>query len=276
MNTVIYSENLATRADTTTSQPIVHANSMETGTEEVIRYINEHNTSPSMTGYSPLRVDLEESFENISDVSGRHSLRGGQVTHDILGPQFNGTWIRQTEMNRNFTDVNFARSWTLVTGANGVRGLRINVNSASVTSGSSAFKIEAQGSSGTWRMHVGSDKINGTDSKGNDFACPTNSIAFPYWINVSKGNVAGTNCTNLHYGEKLDPIDNISYTNSGNVTGSYRMIVNTSSIKTSYGSSPSEPYLEKGIYGTWIEIDFERDDLVFRTDRRVVPGEDDD
>jgi hypothetical protein len=275
MNTVIYSENLATRADSTTSQPILHANSMETGTEEVIRYINTHNTSQS-TGYTALNTSLRRAFENISAVSGRHSLSGGQVTHDKLGPMYNGTWIRQTETSRNFTDVNFGRSWTLVTGANGARSLRYNVHSASGTSGSSAFTIEAQGSSGTWTMHIGNDKVNGTDSQGTDFACSTSSITLPYWINVTEGNVDGTNCPNLHFAEELDSIDEIYYSNSGNITGSYRMIVNTSSVGTSYGSPPSEPYLEKGIYGATIRIDFERENLAFRTDRRVITGADDD
>ena len=141
MNSVIYSENLATRADTTTSQPILHANSMETGTEDVIRYINEHNTSPSLTDYSPLRTDLEEAFENISDISSRHSLRDGQVTNDSLGRQFNGTWIRQTDATRNFTDKNHAETWTAVSGAAGARSLRIFVHNSSELNGSSAFRM---------------------------------------------------------------------------------------------------------------------------------------
>jgi hypothetical protein len=279
MNTVIYSENLATRADSTTSQPILHANSMETGTEDVIRYINEHDTSPSMTDYSPLRADLEDAFENISAVSGRHSLRDGQVTDDSLGTEFHGTWIRQTNSTRNFTRLDTASSWTPVPDANGARSLRIHVNDAIEPNGPSAFMVEATDTSGdSWRLHVGDDEVSVEDSGGNIYDCPHSDPASGFWVNVSSGAVEGTDCAGLTFAADLGTIEKVDYENAENITGTYRLIANDteSDVDTGQYGATTGPFVEKGIYGAWIEIDSERESLVFRTDRRVIPGDEDD
>jgi hypothetical protein len=189
MNTVIYSENLATRADSTTSQPVLHANTMETGTEGVIRFINDHNTSTT-TGYGELRQEISTAFDSATDVSGRHSLRDGQVTDATLGTSFNATWIEQTDRSRNFTDQNLNTDWTLVNGANGTRTMRFFVDTASVTNGPAAFGVVADDSAGsTWRLDIGNDEVSMTDSGGTTVTC---SLAPPGWVNVSEGTVGGS------------------------------------------------------------------------------------
>lgn len=280
MNTVIYSENLATRADSTTSQPILHANSMETGTEAVIRYVNEHNTSQSAT-YSELRTALADGFDNVSRVTGRHSLRDGQVTNDRLGTDVDGTWIRQTDESRAFTDAGNAKTWTAVSGASGARTLQIFVNTPTEPNGSSAFRMEAEDSSPeTWVLQIGDDEVWMRDSTGTTETCtpPGAPSANGFWVNVSAGTVGGSACDGLHFGDHLDPIQRVEIADGGNITGSYRWIANAteSTVDTGQYDDTTGPFLEKGIYGTWIEIDFERESLVFRADRRVVPGEDRD
>lgn len=277
MNTVIYSENLATRADSTTSQPVLHANSMETGTADVISYINEHNTSES-TGHSALKMEFKTAFGNLTDVAGRHALRDGQVTNDSTVSQFEGTWIKQTDHGRNFTsNDNFNSIWQLFSGANGARNFEIDVNSSSIANGPNAFKVTAQGSGvgGSWVMYVSTDEVNGTDSQGNDFSCTpgggTNTV------NVSNGSVNGNACPRLNFAADLDTIDQIDFENADNITGTYQLIANKSGISGSrFGTSPSDPFVEDALYGARIRIDFQRDSLTFTAERRVVPGESDD
>ncbi len=276
MNTVIYSENLATRADSTTSQPILHANSMETGTEEVIRYINRHNTSQT-TDYVELQDDLDEAYATFVDVSGRHSLRDGQVTNGGPITQFRGTWIRQSNSTRNFTDTNANSSWTTITGANGARGLRIFVTNVYVPNGTNAFKIEAQSAS-TWTLRIGDDILSVDDAQGQIHECTVPTTNF--WINVSKGTVDGNDCPGLNFADGLGTIDSIQYDNADQITGTYRVIANDTEGNINdtppFGTDTSGPFTERGIYGAKVEIDFERESLVFRTDRKAIPGVNDD
>lgn len=278
MNTVIYSENLATRADSTTSQPVLHANSMETGTEALIEYINEHNTS-SGTTFADLEGELADGLGNVSEVSGRHSLRDGQVTDATLGSAFEGAVIEQTDVSRNFTNVSTATSWTPVDGANGATDLEIFVTNAGVSSGSSAFTFQAQDTAGaTWTMHVGDSNVSGTDSQGTSFGCSP-STTTDFWVNVSDGTVDGADCDGLHFADHLDTVDRIDFDDTQRINGTYSFVVNKTagSIDGSdYSSSGSNPVKLAGIYGTWVDIDFERQTLVFETERRAVPGRDDD
>jgi hypothetical protein len=153
------------------------------------------------------------------------------------------------------------------------------VNSATEPSGSSAFRIDATGASGgSWTLRVGNDKVSAEDSDGNTHDCPHSDPASGFWVNVSKGTVEGSDCPGLDFAAGLGTIDQIDYANAENITGTYRLLANDTRADIANGQygDTSGPFLERAIYGTWIEIDFECESLVFRTERQVIPGEDDD
>jgi hypothetical protein len=214
------------------------------------------------------------------DVSGRHSLRDGQIADDTLGSEIQGTWIRQTDESRNFTDTGLATSWTLFSSANGARNFRIFANQPTETNGTSAFTVTATESpSSTWTLWVGNDKVSMKNSKGTIRECSVSGTPpTTFWVNVSAGTVEGTDCDGLGFGPHLDRIETVTFDNAENITGSYQLIANDTEgdVHTGQYDDASGPFVEKGVYGTRIEIDFQRDSLTYRADRRVVPGETDD
>jgi len=287
-NSVIYTENLATRSEsTTTSDPISHARTMETGTERIVEYVNEYNASGADT-YDPLRENLTRAFENVSTLSMRQQLNDGQVVNDSLSRVGKGTWIGQTNGSRNFTNVDGDVEWTLVDDTSedvrGVRSVRFNVTDGSDIADydDDPFNVTVEGSSGTWEMNVSedSDYVVGINTSTDDEVRCDAGGSVPFRINVTAGTVAGNACPELRFDEQLSSVESIEFDNTESVQGRYRFVVNKSYGNVdgaNYGDDESKyPFYRPAVYGVNVTVDYQSRVLTYRTDRRVVPGERDD
>lgn len=276
LNSVIYTENLATRAEITTEDPIQHTTTMNAGTEEILEYINEYNTSQT-TDYPALEDNLSVAFGNLTAGITQHQLSNGQVTNDTLTTIHNGTWIKQDDETRAFRNETGAGNWELVADASGARSLRIFVNNPSILG---SFKVEAIGSAGDrWTLTIGST-VDVDNANGNTFSCGSslNSLS-GFWVNVSEGTVDGDDCGGLNFGGGLEHIESITFSDGGQIEGTYRLMVNKSEgdilPSTDYGTPPNDPFTEPALYGTNVNIEFARKNLFYRTEITVIPGEKD-
>jgi hypothetical protein len=281
-NSVIYTENLATRSEsTTTSDPVIHKQSLEAGTERIIEYVNEYNAT-NASGYDPVAKNVTWAFENMTAVMIDQQLEDGQVVDDSIRDFENGTLVQQTNASRNFTSATNATNWTPINGsANGVRGMEFNVTE--IHSGT-AFNVTAEDGDGDeWEMKVRSgDAIQVETPSGTTTECGPPSGATPFRINVSAGTVAdgsgGTeSCSELSF-EGLGTVEAVEFNHSDNANGSYSFIVNKtrSNVDTSgvdYGPNSRFPRIDPAIWGVTVEVDYESDVLEYVTDFRVVPGE---
>lgn len=281
LNSVIYTENLATRSESTTSDPVSHARTLERGTADVLEYVNEHNTSLAAT-YAGLGANLSRGIANITDIATRHQLAEGQVTADSLLRDFDGTWLRQTNASRNFTNRNLATEWSPVNAsAGGARSLRIFVADTGVlTTGSSRFEVSASDGTDNWRLQIGSTSVTVTDAAGTTTSTATPALG-SFWVNVSAGTLAGSEFAALDFGDDLGTIQSIEFENARNIEGTYRLMVNRSrsNVDTAgvdYAPDTTGPFTERALYGAVVGVDYERRNLVYKTDLRVIPGERDD
>ncbi|MEF8776003.1 MAG: hypothetical protein V5A43_05820 [Haloarculaceae archaeon] len=277
LNAVIYTENLATRADSRTSDAVAHSKSVERGTVDLLEYVNEYNT----TNYSHLRNELGTGFVNFTEALSRFRLTSGVVIGGTVRTEFEGTWLTQTNASRNFTNRNnTAVSWSPVNGsANGARAFRMNVTAVSASLGPNNFSVRASNGTHNWSLAVGTNDINVTDATGNTSQCSIG--AAPVWINVSEGRVGGADCAPLDFGADLDTISSIEFHNADQIKGSYRLLVNNSlsdiddpeQVDFALNSTNDGPFKEPALYGAVVGIEYQTTSLLYRSDRRVVPGE---
>lgn len=284
LNSVIYTENLATRSESTTSQAISHARDVEAGTEAVIEYVNEFNTSEP-TDYVDLIDDFDDGFATVTGVSRRHQLSDGQVIDDERATLYRGSWITQTNASRDFTNVSGTSDWSPVNNnSDGARNLRIFVNdSSTLVDAPNAFTIDVNDTAGnTWELSIGPGNVTVDDGgptlKCNDDGSDLSTLS-SFWVNVSQGTVAGHECPGLDFAADLGPIQAVNFSNPGNIEGTYRFLVNKSEGEVGttgdYGDT-SGPFTKVAIFGAVVEVDFERAELVYRTDVRAIPEENDD
>jgi len=278
LNSVIFTENLATRSESgASSEAITYRADAAAGTERLIAYANEHNTS----SYTELEDNLETDVGNLSALLLRHRVAEGQVADSELDATFRGTWIKQTNSTRNFTNVGRDAEWTLVNGADGARAFRIQVTDGSELNllTGSPFNVTATDGTETWRLNVtentaGDATVHVRRADGSEISCDA-SVLSDFWINVSEGTVAGSECEGLDFGGKLDGITSVEFGNADNVEGTYRLIANKSKSSVSssdYNTTGGSPFTERAIYGVGLHVTYESDRLEYGTDVRVVPG----
>lgn len=280
LNSVIYTENIATRAETTTSEPVSLTQSVERGTEDLVDYINDHNTSEE-GDYSAVKENLTRAFENLSAITARHHLNSGQVSALKLDGQMEATWVTQTNRERNFTNNDGDATWSPVsTNADGARQFRLFVNDTTTLDGltGNPFTVTLNDSANDrWTLQVGSTEVEMTDANGNNVTCGGIDTLAEFWVNVSAGTVAGTECSGLALAPELGPVQGVKFENGANIEGSYRLLVNKSEGDVGsvgdYGTDTSGPYTQAALWGTVIDLDFERKNLVYRTRIRIIPGD---
>lgn len=274
LNVVIYTENLATRADSRTSDVVAHSQSVERATVDLLQYVNENSTSDST--YSDLKDEFGVGFSNFTTGTARFQLTSGVVTTGTNRTEFEGTWLTQTNENRNFTN----RSgdpvdWKPVDDGSGtgVRSFRIQVQDLS-----GSFEVEASDGTDSWELDIGpsiSSNVTVTDADGSH-ECPSPST-LPFWINLSEGTVEGTSCDLPAFAEDLGPIQTIEFEHPEQINGTYQLMVNETetSFTSNFGSNEDGPFTKPALYGAVVGIEYETTKLSYRTDRRVVPGETD-
>jgi hypothetical protein len=296
LNSVIYTENLATRGEgSRATHAIAVTNDAATGTEAVIGYANEHNTSD----YGELDTELRAGIEDVERLIGVQQLSDGGVLSVSYVSHRRGTWINQSYKSRNFTDRNFDEDWMLFTDADGARAFRINVTNPddlqdidTVTTPIENFTVTATDGTDVWRMEIYHD--NGgvlglptgdsyvaevTDANGNTGYCSVHDDdADSFWINVSAGTFAGEECNALRFGEGVSTVERVDFDHGGNMNGTYRLMAakDRSSITVPYNSTGSPPLKTPAIYNATVRVSYDTESLHYETERKADPEERDE
>lgn len=295
LNSVIYTENLATRGEgSRATHAIAVTNDAATGTEAVIGYANEHNT----TDYGSLDTELRAGIGNLERLIRAQQLADGGVVSVSHVSHRRGTWINQSYQSRNFTDRNFDEDWMLFTDADGARAFRIHVTNPDdlqdIDTADTTLNFTVTATDGTevWEMEVYHDNggILGlpvgdsyvaevTDGDGNTGYCSVDDSVDTFWINVSAGTFAGEECNALQFGAGVPTVEQVDFDNGGNMNGTYRLMAArdeglvVSSPYNATGSPP--PITTPAIYNATIRVSYDTGTLTYETERKAEPGEDD-
>lgn len=283
VNTVIYTENLATRSSNIGggSEAIRHIDAVREGIGGAIAYANTHNDSSKQTVYSNLTVAVSDW----SDLTARVQAVNGVGTNLTLVAAVNGTRIVQEDASRNFTNRTFgSANWTVVEEVNGTRKFRINVTDETVLESAGSgdvFAVNVTDGSGYWRLNVtrdGSTEVHIRNASGISVTCAA-STAQP-WINVTDGTVAGEECDGLQFAEGVSTPYTVSFENGGSIVGTYTLIVDNETLADSplphlNSKGSGSPYATYAVYSADINVYFQTPRLFLNTTIRVAPGETD-
>jgi hypothetical protein len=296
LNTVIYTENLATRG-------------VDAGGAEAIEFRDgavddlaaimdrEHRTESSGAGVT---ADFEASAATYANATTGLRARDGIVADVTVVDTEPGHFIAQDEVDsgyRTLTAEDGTADWTVAGNATRTRNYRLTVapDSLSASSGD-AFTIVAEeapgGSDATWSVSLwsasGSDALSVTVT--NETGTVTETFAQPasgnHTVDVTRGTVNGETFDTLVWAESVQGESgtadyDIRYENGDEATGTYHLVVQSDDLDSGdddqYGIDPSarssQPYVVDAVYSADVEISHRTPELEYGDTIRVAPGE---
>jgi hypothetical protein len=301
LNTVIYTENLATRSSDVAGgdDSVRFLDASEDGIAGILDRANrDHNES-----HAAVRDNVTADVDAWRNTTGRSFAINGIVTNVSNRNLTNGTRMLQTDGSRNFTAADGSSTWTLASGASGVRQFRLNVTNTSLTEADQAT-IEAEpvfhvdiddGSTSRWKVFVyknltGTNTVNVTvknqtgPTSWNKLG-PCSATGEQVFVNVTAGTVGGEPCSALSFVSDLQAPYAISYneTTTAGVdaaNGTYHLIVDDGNVARSPGpqfnDGPGDsPWADAAVYAIEYDAVYQTSRLRYIADVRVAPGEPD-
>lgn len=299
INSAIFTENLATRADVA-------------GSEEALEYraevidgvgtvITDANEDPDIETSPELRDYVQDETEQVSSLAGlEQALRGG-VTDFGVQDETVGDRIAQDNGTRNLTANDSSPDWTPADNVNRTRNLAFEFTRVETTLSlpdTDSFQVTLDDGSGEWTVSfrdevdpdVSSDETaivverpDGTEAK-----CVRNgpNATRNLTVDVMAGTANGEPChalrrlsdgTQMRFGTNIGTPYDISFENGDNADGRYSMVIEggapASSGELAPDQNPDYPYATPGIYDVTLSYTYQTHAVTYETDVRVAPGE---
>lgn len=296
LNSVIYTENLATRSEGIGQQ---EAASYEARTAasfgDLVSYVNYNRNDTEST----LEAGLAAGQDNISNLSRRYAVDTGHVTNVSLSDHREATRIAQYA-DDGFNDTNGNWNWVVADDVPELRRFRLNVsrgtlNDVSVTSLTGSAYVNLTDDDGeTWRVWIYRDTGLSPTATLVQVEDPSGSLSTPCsdgtgdrtHISISNASVAGEPCQSLEIFGDADfdrPFSvGFNQTNAGSprpfdelINGSYELVIRKSVL-----SPPNDPYsgpnafpeTYPAIWDVTTRITFQSENLYVQRDVTAEPG----
>lgn len=293
LNTVIYTQNLATRgAGVEDGEAIGFQQEVLHGVGDVIDAENreeyetrtkvEDNVTAGVTRFDALLSKYYAEGVTVADVEEESlSLTDGY----LLG---------QNNSSRDFSSAGNDESvdWTLAEDAGagntaGVRNFTMTVSRENLTDANSppaGFSVLLDDSDNVWRMYVYDDGgITVAVKNGSEgSATAVCSVSGPEaTIDLTAGTINGSACPELVWAKGVSAPYDVAFRSGDEATGTYNLTVatpdgTTADVKTSNFAGPGDedsPRAVPAVYAAEFEIHFETPNVAFHTTLRVAPGE---
>jgi hypothetical protein len=289
LNTVIYTQNLATRgAEVEDSEAIAFQQEAIEGVGEVIDAENREEYD-SRTKIEDNVTSGVARFDRLESRYYAERATIAQVDEETLALT-EGILLRQTNASRNFTSEGESVDWLLVEdasagGGSGMRGVELTVSRENLSdSKSSAFAVSADDGTDEWKARIYDDGgeitiavENGTEGTASR-AC---SVSGPEaTVDLTAGTINGTPCSGLVWANELSGAYDVAFENAASATGTYGLTVDTSAAGTDVQTGNFEgpnagasPRWAPAVYAAEFEIHFETPSVAFDTTVRTAPGE---
>jgi hypothetical protein len=289
LNTVIYTQNLATRGAGVEDGRAVSFR------QEAIEGVGEVVDAENREGYD-VRENVEENvtsgvarFDSFASRYYAQRASVAQVEERTLALT-DGILLRQTNASRNFTSADESSDWTLVEDASagsgpGVRGFALTVSRQNLSDAkSSSFAVRANDSSDEWQARIyddGGEITVAVENASDESASRVCSASGPEaTVDLTAGTINGTRCSGLVWAKGVSAPYDVAFDNASEATGTYGATVNTSAagtdVQTGSFEGPGEaesPRWAYAVYAAEFEIRFETPNVAFDTTVRTAPGE---
>lgn len=283
MNSVIYTENLATRSEASkASDSVTIRADLGEAADAIVGAANRYNNST----YETLQKNVTRGIENMTAATERQQLQTGKAVSLTMLESHNGTRVRQTDDSRPFTAADGRGNWTLVKNVDEIRTLWLNVTEmekATVPNANEAvFNLTAQNTTtdDTWNVTLINEtgtkdtySMYVTDGNGDQHDC--NDQSGEFFVNVTEG---GVTCggTTYEIGSGMGEVDLLRFSRGQNVLGGrYEVFVRNASesiaTPSPYGSMP---FYDRQLYTATLYFSYEEQRMVYGTNLTVGPGDD--
>lgn len=284
LNSVIYTENLATRgADAGSGEAVTYRNDVIEGLEHVVESVNRNGSS---------RMAIRDELSRTVVSTGRRAdrfqvLRGISVNATLASINW-GTRIGQNQTTGNFTNSSangpVSGDWTVATDVEGTRSARINVTDTGTLALKSNDPLQLEVTDGTpWTLTLfrntsGETAIEVDPPSGPSRVC---SAGKDPTVGLTAGTFNGTDCPALEYGEDVSKPYTIVVENGRQFQGTYSLVIDEVIDKmevesTNYGTAPDVPFNLTAVYSATAHVEYQSTSLSYATDARVSPGESDE
>ncbi|TKX75573.1 hypothetical protein EXE46_03765 [Halorubrum sp. GN11_10-6_MGM] len=285
LNTVIYTENLATRgADAGGAEAIEFRDGVTNDLAGILH--REHRNASDGDVFTEFNASAETYARTVADIRARDGVIADvQVKRSTLRE---GHFVAQNETAsglRNMTAPDGSTAnWTVVNDTNRTRNFRLTVNSSSLSGGENgAFAVVADGADEDWSVTLSNDSADAIDVRVRNATVNT-TRTFSHegvenvTIDLTAGTVGGERFPELVWAGGVqsgsDPYDayDIRYENGDEATGTYDLVVDERD-----GSAPldasSRPYVTDAIYSVEVELRHRTPGLTYGDVVRLAPGE---
>ena len=286
LNTVIYTENLATRgADAGGTEAI----EFRDGTvDDLAGILEREHRNGTANATDSFLASAERYGRTVSGLRARDGVVADvRVNDSTVEP---GYFFAQDETATGFREMTApdgtTTDWTVAGNATETRNFRLTVDSSSLSgSVSGAFTVVADGTAAgtneTWSASLSDSSGNVSVTVDNGTTTVTETFAprpdGNHTVDFTAGTVNGEPFDALVWAEGVQnesgtaPFD-IRYENGGEARGTYSFVVDDRD-----GSSPlsdtSRPYVVEGIYGVEVDILHRTPELTYGDVVRLAPGE---
>jgi hypothetical protein len=275
LNSVVFTENLATRNHDRADDAVGFQNAVEGGVGGLLTGVNDHNNSD----YDELRTALHAGLERWDLNTSLLAASDGRVTETTVAGVEKGTQVIQSE-RKTFTNETGAGTWTLAPGVDETRRFRMLVSQNDSTN---PFRVQVADGSNSWTVRVEENGTN-TDVTVLDDGTPQVTHTEPgdtVEIDLTQGTVNGTEVANWTFAEGVAPGYDINYENGDTATGRYVFVVDRPRVallddlpRDTYFSRTSGDYptTAPAIYSANVSVLVLRSTLTYETHVEVAPG----
>lgn len=286
LNTVIFTQNLATREAVDTRSPIEFTNAVDEGIGGAMSVSNFWNAS----GYGALDDAFRRSVSTWAGNATRFSASKGMATDARLHETTNGTRIVQPA-NGTWTSASDSGSWTMATSVNDTRRFHANVSRTALATndgtnlgGSTAFRINVTDGTDTWSLYVyrnqsNTNQVDVTAINATGTATTCSEDATYVELDVTDATLNGTDC-GFTFADGVGTPYSISVERGNNAGAKHTLVVdqNQSALlgalpaNTYHGQATEEsPFTAPAIYSATMNVTVDRADVTYTRNFTITP-----
>lgn len=285
LNTVIYTENLATRGTGVGEDDAVE---FRRAVVDGVGGLVDRENAAGYESYDAVAAEVRSGTRLLGDLLGRNHVRSGAVAEvDADGATlWPGKLVRQADAERELTAADGSESWRLASDVEDVRAFALTVTAddlagANATEGAT---VAVDGGAASWRAAVYADTgevalavRNGTEGDWSRDVCPDAMSGATATVDFTRGTVNGEPCAALAFGKGVDGPYDLRYEQGDRAAGAYEFTLNTTGsaeLKSgNFNATGSSPYAVDAVYAARVPLYYERPRLTFADAVRIAPGE---
>lgn len=275
LNGAIYTQNVSSRALAADDrQAIEETETFIEGAEGLLVAENDQEYDTRAGIYRNLSLAIDD-FEALQR---RHNLKRGVYTGTTGLTLSNGTTLHQ-DSDATFDSSGNASTWEMADGVTGMRNGTIVIESAQDTSDpmNESFVFQISGSSTDWNLSVfeaGGVLNISTDTDGSyTRACDSAYESTPVTISLTNASINGSACSDMAFWNEVSEPYDIQIFRGENVSGTYELTVDTTSVGDVNSPGGSDPYEIPVIYSVSGTYEYQSSSLNYTKTFRVAPGE---